>query len=130
MVLSFGMAFSIWVRRLVGYFGFRDYVDHWLSSFQRCCFHKRKRMVLSRQGVKSNMVIFRLMYFTFGYVGHLYLAEDWGFQFYDAICTERQFIVFGIVLDILDWRRRLNLARDHRNTKALFFFFTDISHCM
>ena len=43
-------------------------------------------------------------------------------RFYNVIHTERHFIELGIVVDILDWRPHRNLARDHQNQKASFFF--------
>ena len=48
-----GLAFSIWVWLLVGYFGFRDWVDHLLSFISTIFPPKSKRVVLARQGVKK-----------------------------------------------------------------------------
>ena len=103
---------------IIGYLHFDDVI-----SF------KKKRMALSRQGVKqygnpsvsfSSALAMSVIY-TWWKAGF--------FQFYDVICTERNFIIFGVVIDILDWHPRHHLARDHRNQKALFFFFfTDVSH--
>lgn len=86
-------------------------------------FFKKKRMVLSHQGVKKQYgnpfgactsALAMLVVNTWRKIGFRIL-------FYDIIHTERHFIGFGIVVDILDWRPCRNLARDH-NQKASFFF--------
>ena len=51
--LCSGLALSKGVRRLVGYFGFRDWVDLWLSFISTIFPPESKRMVLARQGVKK-----------------------------------------------------------------------------
>ena len=108
------------IRWIIGYLHFHDVV-----------FFKKKRMVLSHQGVKKQYGN------PFGsctsalamLVVNTWRKIDFPILFYDVIHMERQFIRFGIVVDILDRRPRHNLTRDHRNSKALFFFFTHNSHC-
>ena len=57
-------------------------------------------MVLSRQGVKSNMVILPAHGLQLQLGRSFVPGKNWIFQFYHVVCTERQFIIFGIVVDI------------------------------
>lgn len=91
------------MRRLVGYFGFRDWVNHWLSFISTIFPPKSKRMVLARQGVikqygnRPGLGAWALAMSVF------YAWRKVGiFAFHDVCGMERQFNVFSVVVDILE----------------------------